>query len=293
MLSTMRGAGGDGVVPRPLRATYSIAIGACGARGRWARALVVLRSMHEAAAADAAAKAQRSAERAAAAAADLGASMLGASMLGASMLGASSAEHAADGEEEEGREEDSGDGGAPKPDTDTFNEVIAACGAGGAWQRALTLLVAMRASVSASGGGGGDGGGGVLVPPPDSLTYSRVLVALDRNGARWEAALRVLEEMAEDGLPPDMVVHNHVVAACGHAGRWGAALHTLARARAASLRPNLRSYNAAIIACGRAGRWRRALAQLEEVRGARCASTDLWHATLLWHSQGGAQRGAA
>jgi pentatricopeptide repeat domain-containing protein 1 len=83
---------------------------------------------------------------------------------------------------------------AVKPDVISFNTAIDACAKAGQWERALSLLVAMK-SVGVT---------------PNVRTFNCAIAACDKGNGQWERAMYLLNEMRVAGVPPDAVTFNSV-----------------------------------------------------------------------------------
>ena len=129
-----------------------------------------------------------------------------------------------------------------------YNAAIDACGKGGQWKQAISLLREMSAADL----------------PLDSFSFSSAISAQAKAPDGWRRALALLRVMRMQGLPPSRYCHNAAVSVCGASGEWRRALQLLAAMEREGPSPDSYSFNAAIAACGRAKQWLEALALLEE-----------------------------
>jgi len=129
-----------------------------------------------------------------------------------------------------------------------YNAAIDACGKGGQWKQALSLLREMSAADL----------------PLDSFSFSSAISAQAKAPDGWRRALALLRAMRMQGLPQSRYCHNAAVSVCGASGEWRRALQLLAAMEREGPSPDAYSFNAAIAACGRAKQWLEALALLEE-----------------------------
>ena len=95
-------------------------------------------------------------------------------------------------------------------------------------------------------------------------------------------AIKLLDDMREVGVSPDVRHCAAAIAACDKGGAWEMALKLLLRMDGRGVPPNTVAYNSAISACARAAQWRAALALLERMTPAPSPSLG---------AQGGAQGG--
>ena len=82
---------------------------------------------------------------------------------------------------------------------------------------------------------------------------------------QWQEALKLLNEMAQDGVAANEVCYNSAISACGKAGEWEKAVALLREMRDGGLTPDELNYNSAISACGKAAQWAHAIRLLREM----------------------------
>jgi len=99
---------------------------------------------------------------------------------------------------------------------------------------------------------------------PDIVTYTSVINACGASGD-WQQALRLLEELEENGLSANNITYSSVIRACGRAGRWDKALTTFHRMREQELQPDLVTYNNVLNACAQAAKVDQALELLGQM----------------------------
>ena len=123
-------------------------------------------------------------------------------------------------------------------DSYSFTTAVTALGKRGQWQTALTLLKRMEESSS---------------PSPNEFVYGAAIGACAVS-SRWEDAIRLLDEMAQRGMPPTTRCYNGALAACDRAGQPDAALALLDRMRNDAHEgawPSVVSYSTVLSALGR------------------------------------------
>ncbi|EWM28661.1 Pentatricopeptide repeat containing protein [Nannochloropsis gaditana] len=115
---------------------------------------------------------------------------------------------------------------------------------------------------------------------PDELNYNSAISACGK-AAQWAHAIRLLREMAVQGLCPDVrvallaemrdvglvpneVCYHSAVTACSEAGRWNEALFVLSEMVKQGLKPDAISYNAAVEACAKSAKWDALIILLQE-----------------------------
>jgi pentatricopeptide repeat domain-containing protein 1 len=168
-----------------------------------------------------------------------------------------------------------------RPDARSYAAAIGACGRGGKWREAVSLLRAMETgTLSRRAQRDGDGGedededetvarATVAVPRPDEYCYAAALGAL-AEAKQWRLALAVLGRMqtgdasrSGGAVAADERCFNVAMAAAGNAGRWQEALLLLPQMLRAGVQPSVVSCQTALAALARAGEWQRALVLLE------------------------------
>jgi pentatricopeptide repeat protein len=116
---------------------------------------------------------------------------------------------------------------------------------------------------------------------PNRVAYASAISAC-ATGGQWVLAIKLLDDMREVGVSPDVRHCAAAIAACDKGGAWEMALKLLLRMDGRGVPPNTVAYNSAISACARAAQWRAALALLERMTPAPSPSLG---------AQGGAQGG--
>ncbi|CAN0270793.1 unnamed protein product, partial [Laminaria digitata] len=79
----------------------------------------------------------------------------------------------------------------------------------------------------------------------DVVTYTSAICAC---GPDWALALDVLEDMAQDGVPPNLLSFTAAMGACLKGEEYREAVAVFARMKAAGIAPDLRAYNLAMMA---------------------------------------------
>lgn len=79
----------------------------------------------------------------------------------------------------------------------------------------------------------------------DVVTYTSAICAC---GPDWLLALDVLEDMAQDGVPPNLLSYTAAMGACLKGEEYREAVAVFARMKAAGIAPDLRAYNLAMMA---------------------------------------------
>lgn len=188
-----------------------------------------------------------------------------------------------------------------KPDIQTFNTVISACGRAGEWELALEVMsqakerrglrltrVTYNAAIAACGKGGrveravellGEMRNAGLVP--DAMSFNSAMLACAERGS-WKQALSLLREMESSGqigskgggpraggISPDEFSYSSAIVACGRGGKWSLGVGLLDSMRRKGVSLSTVSYNAAMTACGDAGQWQRAVELLREMQAAQ------------------------
>ncbi|CAK0819864.1 unnamed protein product [Prorocentrum cordatum] len=83
------------------------------------------------------------------------------------------------------------------PDVISYSAATSACGKGGEWQQALSLISQMR----------------LATVKPDGFTYSAGISACE-TGEQWQRALALIREMRETKLEPDANTYSAGISAC-------------------------------------------------------------------------------
>lgn len=191
-------------------------------------------------------------------------------------------------------------------DVVSFNSALHACRRQGEWRNAIALLDRMRNSnldeemsagvklgTPSTTWGNSDAGrahsgretgpgltGRRRIPAPDVYSFTSAITACGAAG-QGDRALKLLREMQEAGIPPNVVPFNAAIAAVGRGilhrdpvaatakgeQPWERARALLGEMRAAGVTPDLTSYNTVLAACHRAGAWKDALEVLTEMIG--------------------------
>eukprot|EP00752_Nemacystus_decipiens_P004588 g4188.t1 len=201
-----------------------------------------------------------------------------------------------------------------KPTELTYNIAIDVCGKAGLVDRALALLAESRATgfppslislnsaIDASARAGRwqsastifrDIGRAGLVP--DAVSYTSVMAAFlpalqgGKFGEReLDAALALVEEMMESGVPPANASHSVAITLCAAAGRHELAMRLFGELKRSGKTPNETAFNAALGSCARGlvaiagdgdgdggggGHWETALELLDEMEASGVAPT--------------------
>lgn len=82
------------------------------------------------------------------------------------------------------------------------------------------------------------------------VTYTTAICAC---GPDWLLALDVLEEMAEAGVPPNLMSYTAAMGSCLAGEEYRESINVFDRMKAAGIEPDLRAYNLALIANEKAG----------------------------------------
>jgi pentatricopeptide repeat domain-containing protein 1 len=169
-----------------------------------------------------------------------------------------------------------------RPDARSYAAAMGACGRGGKWREAVSLLRAMETGrLSRRTQRDGDeedsdededetaARATVAVPRPDEYCYAAALGAL-AEAKQWRLALAVLGRMQTGdascrggAVAADERCFNVAMAAAGNAGRWQEALLLLPQMLRAGVQPSVVSCQTALAALAKAGEWQRALVLLE------------------------------
>ncbi|KOO25776.1 conserved unknown protein [Chrysochromulina tobinii] len=118
----------------------------------------------------------------------------------------------------------------------------------------------------------------------DPICFSEAMGACRKSG-QWKITLKLLADMREAGAPPDPYTTSNAIAACAAGGQWEQALELLDELE----EPNAVCYNAALSACARAGRWREALTllkRLEDGSGASAANARSYASAMTACTRG-------
>ncbi|CAM9281736.1 unnamed protein product, partial [Discosporangium mesarthrocarpum] len=103
---------------------------------------------------------------------------------------------------------------------------------------------------------------------PDLITFNAAISAVSKSG-RWKEAQKLLKEMEESGIQPDVVSYTSVISARSRSrsdGGTGFAEAILSEMESRGVLPNSITYNAALSGCWRRGDWQGALGLLERMR---------------------------
>ena len=71
--------------------------------------------------------------------------------------------------------------------------------------------------------------------------------------AHWTEALRLLKEMRQKGVPPNVFNYSCAINRCAKGGKWQCALDLLEEMRRCGLAPNENTYSSVINACANCG----------------------------------------
>merc|ERR1712232_1120983 len=111
-------------------------------------------------------------------------------------------------------------------------------------------------------------------------TYSAAISACEK-GRQWELALKLLGEMQEAGVTPNVITYSSAISACEKGRQWELALKLLGEMQEAGLTPNVITYNAAISACEKGCQWELALKLLGEMKEAGVTPNSLTLCALM------------
>jgi len=116
------------------------------------------------------------------------------------------------------------------PDEHSYTAAVGACAAERQWSHALSLLGQMR-------------GDGIY---PKTVTYNAAIWSLEEEGAPWERAISVLEEMRNlgAGRQPSALTYTAAINVLAAHGRWEEALLVLEDMRALRVKPDVGTYRA-------------------------------------------------
>ncbi|CAL1158927.1 unnamed protein product [Cladocopium goreaui] len=140
-----------------------------------------------------------------------------------------------------------------QPDVVTLNSLISACRE--QWLLALHLLHEMIQGYSV-----------------DVISFSAAIRACERAGV-WQLALSLLQQMKEQMLQSNVIVHNSVLSVFSQAGEWERALLWLRNMKEQMACTTI-SYNTAITACARSAQWLQAI-HLLSFESFESVSTDI------------------
>ena len=146
--------------------------------------------------------------------------------------------------------------------TKSYTAAIMACGNGGNWQMALSLLEEMDQY-------------GVLI---SDFTYNACISACEKSG-KWEIALELLEEMISLGIEPGTITYSACISACARDFRVDVALDLFQSMKNKMIPTNTIVYSALIDICAQCERRSVAIELYEEAY----AMGEKDH----WVSQGG------
>ncbi|CAK9048125.1 Pentatricopeptide repeat-containing protein At5g02860 [Durusdinium trenchii] len=166
------------------------------------------------------------------------------------------------------------------PNTVSYNAAISACENGSCWEEALQLFESMvlrklqpnvrtfNALISACPGwqmaAGLFGELRRLVLDPTVVSYNALMGRLETDGsAHWDESLRLLEELQEKAILPDVLTFNTAIAV--NRQRKPVVNKLLAAMRSKNLVPDVISYNSAISSCQANSDWHDALQFLDEM----------------------------
>lgn len=100
----------------------------------------------------------------------------------------------------------------------------------------------------------------------DAFLYSSAISACG-EGAMWQRARDLLDEMKEKGIQPNLICYNSTISVYERAAEWQKALELLEEMRSTGLaEPNVISYSSAMSACAKSGQWQEALKLLETMK---------------------------
>ena len=209
------GSAADALVPRPDQACFRAVLKSCGASGEWQDAVGIIKRLVEASEASPAVRAAlarqaqpRSRQRTQ--------HVRGRQRPPTSQTKKKSrAIHAARGTGRRGSSKVDDSDCLVVPTSEMYCDAIASCGRAGQWQAALQLLRGMR----------GDSDRG-CAPAPTTECYNAAIAACSlsnvvgrkETGKLYRAALSLLDEMQQLGVPRDIITYNACLGACCAAG---------------------------------------------------------------------------
>jgi pentatricopeptide repeat protein len=82
----------------------------------------------------------------------------------------------------------------------------------------------------------------------------------------WERALKLLSEIRQRGLEPNVITYSAAISACEKGSQWERALELLSEMYAHGIEPSVVSFNAAMSACEKGGQWQHTIRLLSEMK---------------------------
>jgi len=122
---------------------------------------------------------------------------------------------------------------------------------------------------------------------PNLITYNQVLSAMSKD-KQVEKALGMLEEMRQNAIEPDVLSYSNCVGAC-KPSEWERSLQIMESMPAAGLAPDGPCFEHAAAACEEAGEWQRSLALFMEIAQRELESTSVGHNYALSAARQGKQ----
>ena len=104
-------------------------------------------------------------------------------------------------------------------------------------------------------------------PAGDPLLRTKLIRMHSRRARDTPVALRLYDEMRAEGVPPDAVAYNTVLAAAGLGQHWARVQSTLGDMGAAGVGWDAFTVSALLSACQACGQWRQALAWFQAAEG--------------------------
>jgi len=156
-------------------------------------------------------------------------------------------------------------GRQPRRDAITYTALITACAAGGQAAKAAALLEEMRSA-------------GI---PRTVTVYTALIGAYGASGRHWRCAEEAWRAMQREGLRPDRVAHNTMIATLRDCGQCRRAMQVWREMKAAQIAPDVVTYNTLISVHGRAGQWWEAQALADEMISVGVTPDEVTYTSLL------------
>jgi len=118
--------------------------------------------------------------------------------------------------------------------------------------------------------------------PPNVFQVNIAVTKIGRMRDGSRPAVELLRSASERyGVTPNTITYTAAISACGKGGQWKKALELLGQMDAAGVARNTITYNAAISACGKGGQWKKALELLGQMDAAGVARNTITYTAVI------------
>mmetsp|Transcript_26688 Transcript_26688/g.58097 ORF Transcript_26688/g.58097 Transcript_26688/m.58097 type:complete len:772 (-) Transcript_26688:298-2613(-) len=117
--------------------------------------------------------------------------------------------------------------------------------------------------------------------PRTVTVYTALIGAYGASGRHWRCAEEAWRAMQREGLRPDRVAHNTMIATLRDCGQCRRAMQVWREMKAAQIAPDVVTYNTLISVHGRAGQWWEAQALADEMISVGVTPDEVTYTSLL------------